>query len=229
MARRPVFSVSQGGYPLFDCEEIGFPYFNGFSTAQKQRCIRSLHQAYLEKHPQAKLLEISSQSETGLGVRLSAFHLTRTLQSGKCVPVEVAFQAGKRFEHGGSYADLLDVPPGKAKNDGRLKNSGDIIGFTCDGVGFAAEPKTFFYNWLYITALQEHRGLLEGLLEYDAFTDIAFNPQKSLNCQAEAAAICVSLHRRGQLQAALASPQSFLDAVYRPQTEEAPRQLAFEL
>ena len=178
MARRPVFSVSQGGYPLFDCEEIGFPYFNGFSTAQKQRCIRSLHQAYLEKHPQAKLLEISSQSETGLGVRLSAFHLTRTLQSGKCVPVEVAFQAGKRFEHGGPYADLLDVPPGKAKNDGRLKNSGDIIGFTCDGVGFAAEPKTFFYNWLYITALQEHRGLLEGLLEYDAFTDIAFNPQK---------------------------------------------------
>lgn len=37
------------------------------------------------------------------------------------------------------------------------------------------------------------------LLEYDGFTDIEFNPQKSLNCQAKAAALYVSLCRNGLL------------------------------
>ena len=34
-------------------------------------------------------------------------------------------------------------------------------------------------------------------MAYDAFTDIEFNPDKSLNCQARAAAMFVALNREG--------------------------------
>ena len=50
------------------------------------------------------------------------------------------------------------------------------------------------------TALLENPALTETVLSYNAFTDIEFNPQKSLNCQAAAAARFVSLHRLGLLK-----------------------------
>ena len=51
-------------------------------------------------------------------------------------------------------------------------------------------------------------------MEYDAFTDIAFNPQKSINCQAEAAAIYVSLKKQGLLEEALKDKENFRKIVY---------------
>ena len=61
---------------------------------------------------------------------------------------------------------------------------------------------------------QNNPKLADALMEYDAFTDIAFNPEKSLNCQAEAAAIYVSLRKRNLLEEALKSKESFIDIVY---------------
>ena len=43
---------------------------------------------------------------------------------------------------------------------------------------------------------------------------IEFNPQKSINCQAEAVAIYVSLHRQGLLKDALKGKDEFLEIVY---------------
>ena len=63
-------------------------------------------------------------------------------------------------------------------------------------------------------ALHPHPELTEPLMEYTAFTDIAFNPQKSINCQACAAAVYVSLRRNGLVEKALSDPQSFRDIVY---------------
>ncbi|MDW9231752.1 hypothetical protein C7S15_5898 [Burkholderia cepacia] len=37
-------------------------------------------------------------------------------------------------------------------------------------------------------------------MTYRAFSDIAFNPERSINCQAYAAALYVSLHERGLLK-----------------------------
>ena len=51
-------------------------------------------------------------------------------------------------------------------------------------------------------------------MEYDAFTDIEFNPNRSINCQAEAAAIYVSLQQQGLLGEALQSKERFLEVVY---------------
>lgn len=198
MAIRPVFVVSLDSQYCIQ-ENIEFEYFNGFSDQQKKRCIRSLHQSYQKKHPEKRVLEISSKSEEELGIKLSAFQLMTTLQNGKKCSVESAFQASKIFENGGPYLDLLEVSPKAAKKEDRLKNSGKLLSFSFDGQIFPIEPKTYFYHWLYIHTLHTYPELTESLIHYDAFTDIVFNPQKSINCQAEAAAIYVSLQKQGLL------------------------------
>ena len=98
----------------------------------------------------------------------------------KTDPLELAFQAGKVFEHGGPYKDLLDVTPKKAKSDPRLSESGRIISFEFEGRTFTTKPAALFYTWLYIRALSENKELVEQIHDYDAFTDIAFNPKRSI-------------------------------------------------
>jgi len=213
MAIRPVFVVSDD-QRLFIKENVEFQFFSGFSEQQKKRSIHSLHQAYLENNETCKILEISSKSEVELGVKLSAFNLMITTKSNKTFSVESAFQSSKVFEHGGPYKDLLLVSSRQAKKDDRLKNSGKLIAFQIDEKTFSIEPKTYFYNWLYINTLHLHNDLSENVLCYDAFTDIEFNPQKSINCQAEAVAIYVSLHRQGLLNEALKGKDEFLEIVY---------------
>lgn len=213
MAVRPVFVVSLDSRYCIR-ENIEFEFFSGFSDKQKKRCINSLHQSYLKTNPGKKVLEVSSKSENELGVRLSAFNLMIQSDSGKEFSVESAFQAGKVFELGGPYLELLDVPSKTAKRDERLKTSGRIVAFEFDGKHFETEPKTYFYNWLYISSLHQHEELTAPLLAYDAFTDIEFNPQKSINCQAEAAAIYVSLSKQGLLEEALKDKERFKGIVY---------------
>ncbi len=213
MANRPVFVVSLDNRYCIR-ENTEFQYFSGFSDKQMQRSINSLHKAYALKHPHDKILEISTKSENALGVKLSAFHITIKANSGKEFSVESIFQSSKVFEKGGPYKDLLNVSSREAKKDVRLKNSGNVIAFHINNKTFSTEPKTYFYNWLYINALNLHTDFAMQILEYNAFTDIAFNPKKSINCQAEAAAIYVSLYRQDLLKEALKNEQTFLDIVY---------------
>lgn len=214
MANRPVFVVSDDKRYCIR-ENIEFEYFSGFSDKQQKKSINSLHQAYLKNNADKKILEISSKSEDELGIKLSAFNLMIKTKNGKEFSVESAFQASKVFEKGGPYKDLLNVSSRLAKKDERLKNSGKIIAFTINQMTFPIEPKTYFYNWLYISTLYHlHDELTEQLTGYDAFTDIAFNPAASINCQAEAAAIYVSLYKQGLLQEAMRNKETFLDIVY---------------
>ena len=230
MANRPVFSI-KNSQPYYQTDDIEFQYFGGFAEVQKQKCIISLHQAYLNANPETRLLEISTKSNNPLGVSLSAFNLKVMLHTGETVCLESAFQASKVFENGGPYIDLLAMPPWEAKKDPRLHDSGNIISFVFDGFHFATEPKTFFYDWLYVNAVFRS-AYSEKILEYDAFTDIEFNPKRSINCQARSAAIYVSLYRAGKLKDALKTPDSFQRVVYgtgKPitQIEESPVQLSF--
>jgi len=202
-------------------ENVEFEFFSGFSDKQKKKSINSLHQSYLNKNADKRILEISSKSENELGIKLSAFNLIIKTKNRKEFSVESAFQASKVFEKGGPYKDLLDVPSKVAKKDERLKNSGRIVAFYIDGKTFEAEPKTYFYNWLYINTLHLYDELTEQLMAYNAFTDIVFNPQKSINCQAEAAAIYVSLQKQELLREALKSKEAFLDIVYSSQIKSS--------
>jgi len=50
-------------------------------------------------------------------------------------------------------------------------------------------------------------------LGYSGFTDIEFNPKKSINCQAYSVALYVSLEKSGLLKDALTTPEDFLEVV----------------
>ena len=212
MAKRPVF-YSINNSPYYQAEYVDFKYYSGFSFMQKQKSIRSLHERYYDLHPDRKVLETSSKSTSQLGVQLSAFNLM-IYTSKRSFSVECAFQGSKVFELGGPYTELLNVSSNEAKKDKRLRESGRLIGFNYFGIGFPLEPKDYFYNWLYINALSKNMVLAKEILAYDSFTDIEFNPEKSINCQAKAAAIYTGLCRNKNLNKALKSRVEFLNTVY---------------
>lgn len=199
MATRPVF-IASAQAPYFEEALVEFEWSGGFALAQKRKCIRALHASFAEARPEAAVLEVSSKSEQPEGVAASAFNLPKLVPSlGLSVPLECVFQGGKVFEGGGPYTDLYLASPREAKRDPRLRGSGGLVSFSFEGREFPLEPRTAFYDWLYIEALGENSELAERLLAYDAFTDIEFNPAKSLNCQARAAARFAGLSRAGAL------------------------------
>lgn len=212
MARRPTFLISEEK-PYFKEINMQFTYFNGFAFQQKQKSVESLHAAIKKLYPESKVLEISRYSLTELGTKLSAFNLAVSID-GKITTVESAFQSSKVFENGGPYTDLFYSPSIVSKKDERLSSSGRLMKFVLLGNEFPTRPKTFFYDWLYVNAVSQNTELLTKLSEYNAFTDIAFNPEKSINCQARSAAICVSLFKKGLLSDALKNKDEFKKIVY---------------
>lgn len=187
---------------------VAFDWYPGFSVAQKQKSIRSLHEN-ARKMGYDNLLEISSKSPDDIGVKLSAFSLKLKGKSGLYIFMESVFQGSKVFEHGGPYVDLYTKSSVDAKKDSRLKTSGNLIGFCFKNTEFPIKPRTLFYDWLYVNILYNNRELLEKLSLYQGFTDIEFNPQKSINCQAYSAALLLSLIKNNLLDVALSSVDSF--------------------
>ena len=212
MAIRPVF-ITKNRSPFYEEINTEFVFYSGFAESQQRKSVASLHDAYLSIHPQYKLLEVSTRSDVPLGQSLSAFNLKYCL-SDIWYSVENIFQSSKVFEFGGPYKDLLFVPSYAAKKDARLHESGALVGFNFQDLDFPLYPKTFFYDWIYISALFQNSNLSKQLMIYNAFTDIAFNPKKSINCQARSAAVYVSLALTGKLDQALSSPATFRDVVY---------------
>jgi len=178
MAERPAFYIRQGK----EVSKIySFEWFPGFAVSQKQKSIESLHNVIRKTDAEARPLEISTKSKEPLGRKLSAFHLTLGHHT-----LENIFQSAKVFENGGPYLDLLEVPPRDAKHDERLKSSGRLTAFCFQGETFPLIPQTAFYDYIYFAAVKES---LEGeeinaISEYNYFTDIEFNPAKSINTQA---------------------------------------------
>jgi len=213
MANRPVFVVL-GNKKLIDEVDTEFKYFNGFSTVQKGKSIVSLHEAFKKNH-NMKVLEVSTKSDSKLGWALSAFNLQVDFFEGGTISMECAFQGSKIFENGKQYKDLYQETSSVARKDQRLRASGKLCGFQFGDERWELEPKTAFYDWLYINALyKNHHDIINALLEYDAFTDIEFNPKRSINCQARSCAILVSLVRQDRLDEAMSSPETFIRKVY---------------
>ena len=89
------------------------------------------------------------------------------------------------------------VSPKDAKRDERLKNSGKLTMFRFSGQNFPLIPESLFYNYIYINAIIETEKLAKKILDFNGFTDIEFNPQKSISTQAESAAIYIALAELG--------------------------------
>jgi hypothetical protein len=215
MAIRPVFIPNRGSSeaPGVLVKNIEFHWYPGMSKSQKQKSVASLHTAAGETGI-GNILEVSSKSTIELGINLSAFNLQITTKKyEKVFSVESAFQSSKVFNGGGPFVDLLDASSKDAKRDPRLKESGDLLHFSFFNTHFDLEPRTFFYDWIYVNALNQNKVLGEELYSYDAFTDIEFNPNKSINCQAYSASIYLSLSESGLLKDALQSPEALAECL----------------
>ena len=223
MAERPVFVPTPDSTELVKEVFFELQWHTGFAAVQKGKNIKALH-AVAASAGFAPLLEISTKSENRRGRHMSAFHMAVPTKEHGRIKLELAFQGSKVFEHGGPFTDLYkkgEKEIGQAKSDPRLKESGALTGFRFEGFYFPIEPKTVFYDWLYCSFLAGYRDWLPKLYVYAGFTDIEFNPRRSINCQARAAALFLSLMKKGELDAALQSPSSFIQALsdskYRPE------------
>lgn len=191
MATRPAWTVNNN---IVVKNSFDFTWNGGFAVVQKQKNIVNLHKSIKTATGQ-KALEISSKGQVQVGRDLSAF-----IMRLDGLPVENHFQSAKVYEHGGPYKDLLSELPKDAKRDERHKNSGKLIGFEHNNVVWTLEPQTAFYDWLFIRAMVQNYGTELNLYEYDWFTDIEFNPKKSVNCQARAVAIYKLLQEIGRFE-----------------------------
>lgn len=227
MAERPIF-VPQYESPEL-VKEVFFEimWSPGFAVVQKEKNIKALHEAAASAGF-APLLEISTKSANKRGRHMSAFHMTVDTKDWGKIKLELAFQGSKVFERGGPFTDLYqkaDDKIGDAKRDSRLQESGKLIGFRFEGFDFPLEPKTVFYDWLYCSFLYQYRDWAQKLYDYAGFTDIEFNPYRSINCQARSAALFLSLMKRGELDDSLRSPTAFSQRLsnsqYRPNLRPA--------
>jgi len=213
MAKRPIFLVSEKSAIFFEEKEIDFKFYNGFSITQKAKSIISLHES-ANKQGINNILEVSTKSNNKIGWNLSAFNLMINFGDTQ-ISLECAFQGSKIFDGNIQYKDIYYKTSIEAKKDTRLKNSGNIIGFEFNGIFWANEPKTAFYDWMYINALYETNSkIIDELVTYEAFSDIEFNPKKSINCQARTCAILVSLLKQNKIQEALSTKDKFIEIVY---------------
>lgn len=210
MAKRICFISSPHDNPIYKEIEIEFNYFSGFAVSQKQKSVNAMHEEIKLLDSSLQVLEVSTKSTNAIGIALSAFNLKFLDEvTGKEYPLENIFQSSKVFENGGPYRDLLNVHPKDAKRDERLKTSGKLICFNYNNTIWELEPKTMFYDWIYIRALNRNKSLSQQILDYNAFTDIEFNHEKSINCQARSAAIFVSLSKNGKLHEILNKKEEF--------------------
>jgi hypothetical protein len=224
MAERPVFVPVLTGPTLVRTWDISFAWSAGMSVKQAQKSIDSLHEAAKQRMNVDKVLEISSKSRDPKGVRLSAFNLMiKTRKYSQTFSVECAYQSAKVFEYGGPYKDLREKTSREAKLDPRLKTSGKLVKFQLFDAEWGLEPKTAFYDWLYINALHNEPELAEYVLQHCGFSDIAFNPERSLNCQAYSAALYVALHERNLLSPdVLRRKESYLEALNGIRSAQVP-------
>jgi hypothetical protein len=170
-------------------------------SANSRSLVASIHKL----EPEAKVLEVSTASETDLGVRLSALNLMLGTDWGTH-SVEKVFQASKVFEDGGPFLDILDLP-GNPKSHAKLTVSGKLIGFAGpEGREVRADGTSAFYDRLYLSALIQNSELLLEAQNFDVFTDLrfakrikGFSPTQPINTQARSCAIAKSLFMKAGL------------------------------
>jgi len=182
MAEKMIFLSD--GVVSYDEKIIAYTFVPGFSPTQRKKNVANLESAIAKEYPGKKVLEISTKSDNELGRKLSAFNLKLDGHF-----IESIFQSSKVFSDGKQYEFLIEKKPLEAKRFIKNLPSKEIVGFRYEGIDYPTEPKSLFYDFIYIKALKENSDVAEQLKDFDIFTDIEFNHKKSINCQARACAI----------------------------------------
>lgn len=222
MAVRPIF-LPLAEAPFWDAVDVEFQWHPGMAISQKQKSIDSLHHSALDTLEISWPLEVSSKSTSALGTCLSAFRLGILHETIGEISLESAFQGSKVFSQSGQIIDAYNMESRESKAfAGHINESEELVGFHWMGRNWPLEPKSWFYDWLYIN------GIVHSLPEapaqirrHDAFTDIEFNPKKSFNCQARSCAIIASTKDDEELRALLMNP----DSMVGPSSNSTPNQV----
>jgi hypothetical protein len=209
MASRPVFRPGGPSKWVLDAA-IEFEWFPGFAVSQKQRSIESLHSVARHELGIDKILEVSSKSPTELGAQLSAFKLRVPHPTDKQreISVEAAFQGSEVFSKSGQLESLYDLELGR-EIKARVRDHDEErlvhFQFGSERWHLTLTPPTLFYDWLYLQGIDSYftddSGAKDLFQRYEAFTDIEFNPKRSINCQARSCALYLALARSNQLDA----------------------------
>lgn len=216
MAKRPVFIpvLSSKDPHLVKEVSVEFKWHPGYAVSQKKKNIEAMHVSAGNSGIK-NILEVSTKSNDELGQALSAFNLKLRIGKSERINVESAFQGSKVFETDGPFIDLYGKDGREIKKDNRLKNSGRLIGFRHNNEEWGLEPKTAFYDWLYIKALLDQTDITGQLSKYEAFTDIEFNPKKSISCQARTCAVFLALIAKGLIGKCMSNRDYFLSIIKR--------------
>ncbi len=211
MATRPVFFPLLSGRPGVRIEAIDFRWNPGVAPARKRLNVAALHGALRGRFPAVRVLEASSKSGEPLGVALSAFRLAAdSRRTGGRVCVESLYQGSKVFAQAGPFPECYGLPALEARERLKPWAAQPIVRFDLHGESWPLTPRRAFYDWLYVHALRRNPVLAAQVGTYQCFTDIEFNPARSVNCQAYAVALYVSLAACGVLAEALRDRDSFL-------------------
>ncbi|MCA9833578.1 MAG: hypothetical protein KC435_06520 [Thermomicrobiales bacterium] len=211
MAVRQIF-IPASKPPYWSETSVSFEWHPGLSTSQKMKSVQSLHESAKIRFPNISLLEVSTKSDIQMGVQLSAFNLYLEQSTLGIVPFEAAFQSSKVYRMHGQITEALRLGPREAKSYARTIDRDDqLLGFQWNERVWPLEPKSWFYDWLYIQALlTSAQHLIGNIREFGGFTDIEFNPLKSFNCQARTCAIVASSHDDSQLSQWIQHPELLL-------------------
>lgn len=184
-----------------------FDYFSGFAITQKRKSIESFHNA-IKKDYILNILEVSRKSENELGNMLSAFNL----KIGN-YPVECIYQSSKVFGDT-QYKECLSMLPADAKKyikENVEANKLSLTSFKYNNLIFPLEPKSLFYDYLYIKALYGNVEISKQIINFDCFTDIEFNHQHQFASQARSCALYKYFEINNLVEKFLQKPLDFKD------------------
>ena len=211
MAIRRVFYIDSDNKIKFHDFEI--LWVSGLSNQQKQKNVEELHKqiSYFFGISEDRILEVSTKSQKAIGRMLSTFNLKMQI-NGKVYPIECIYQSSKVFKSLiGSYQikDVLYMSPQKAKKRVSYEDHSNLCAFNYFGKEFLVRPKYLFFDWLYINAVQQKKDLVGEVSKFKYFTDIEFNPEKSISCQARTLVLYLWLIKNNKLADYIKNPYKF--------------------
>ncbi len=209
MAKRLYFIAKPSYQGLIVEKTINFEYFRGQNPKQKRKSVDAMQHAIMATESGGKILEVSKESTSDLGIKLSSINLMYKTREGKSYPVLNIFESSKVFEFGGPYRGLLTADPNDLKNDVRLKDSGRLLGFHFEDVPYSLTPRSLFFDYIYIKALNDRKTIHDELLNYDMITDVTYQMGKMFASSARACAYFISLKKTNLIDEALESTDSF--------------------
>lgn len=232
MTTRPLFLPhlpGQAEHPGVKQMDIAFQWVPGLAKTQQAKCLSSLQAAIRQSGAAKNPLEVSTRSNDPIGQALSAYRLELPDRA----TVELHYQAAKIYPYEGPHPEWFKLSPEALRSEvkafkARIQKT-PLQGFQ-DGINespWQLTPPHAFYDWLYLSALRHNPAYAKHLLRHDGFTDLAFNPTRSFNSQAYAAALYASFHAFGCLEEALASRENFLklhpnDPLFHPKSNRQP-------